>query len=310
MKNRILKALEIKSLRENCINSLHLVGKNFDNNLFLPKLNRFLNKYLYPICLGSTFDRYGNAFIFYSSNLDKKLYKNYNQKDIFCNFGSGSFFHKRWTNFDFKGKTKFYKILQGKEGRDFFHLNLCEENLKLPYKDNSVSLIYCSHTLEHIENKYANIFLKECKRILKNNGVLRLAMPNTIGVLSRNKILNSQKKFSQKMIYDVLLSSCKFMFSDIKKVEKKEIINIAKKTNFSSTFSKLIEKKQFYFNSNHPEKHISYWDHEKLVNLSKELGFKFYVPLLRGHSTVEPFLNLNVFDLSENHLSLYGELIK
>ena len=48
----------------------------------------------------------------------------------------------------------------------------------IPLKDNSVDLIYSSHLLEHIAFKELILFLKECKRILKNNGVFSVCVPN------------------------------------------------------------------------------------------------------------------------------------
>ena len=63
------------------------------------------------------------------------------------------------------------------ENRDFFHIDLCAKNLFIPEADNSVSLIYCSHTLEHLSKKASKRFLKECFRIL-NNGSRELFTKN------------------------------------------------------------------------------------------------------------------------------------
>ncbi|WP_271251635.1 class I SAM-dependent methyltransferase [Pseudanabaena sp. Chao 1811] len=49
----------------------------------------------------------------------------------------------------------------------------------LPFlESNSCSLIYNEHFLEHLSIEQAIFFLKECHRILKSNGVLRIAMPS------------------------------------------------------------------------------------------------------------------------------------
>ena len=49
----------------------------------------------------------------------------------------------------------------------------------LPFLENSsCSLIYNEHFLEHLSIEQAVFFLKECYRILKPNGVLRIAMPS------------------------------------------------------------------------------------------------------------------------------------
>src|SRR5690606_18378616 len=55
----------------------------------------------------------------------------------------------------------------------------------IPYEDNSVDAVYHSHTLEHIDRNLddpANgpglLFTKECRRVLKPGGVLRIVVPD------------------------------------------------------------------------------------------------------------------------------------
>lgn len=47
----------------------------------------------------------------------------------------------------------------------------------LPYADNSVDYIYCSHTPEHISCHECHRFFLEVYRILKPGGGIRLCMP-------------------------------------------------------------------------------------------------------------------------------------
>lgn len=48
----------------------------------------------------------------------------------------------------------------------------------LPYADGSVCYIYAEHFIEHIDQPSALSFLRECKRVMANNGVLRLSTPS------------------------------------------------------------------------------------------------------------------------------------
>ena len=48
----------------------------------------------------------------------------------------------------------------------------------LPYADESVDNIYCSHVIEHIENQYVDKFIMESYRVLKKGGGLRIACPD------------------------------------------------------------------------------------------------------------------------------------
>jgi len=48
----------------------------------------------------------------------------------------------------------------------------------LPYSDESVSLIYASHLIEHLSEGEGESFLKECYRVVKPNGLIRISTPN------------------------------------------------------------------------------------------------------------------------------------
>lgn len=52
-------------------------------------------------------------------------------------------------------------------------------NTKLPFPDDSVSLIYSSHVLEHFSFPEPMMFvLKECLRVLKPSGKFSISVPN------------------------------------------------------------------------------------------------------------------------------------
>jgi len=48
----------------------------------------------------------------------------------------------------------------------------------LPFKENSVSVIYGAHVLEHLYLADAQRLLGECKRVLRPGGVIRLVVPD------------------------------------------------------------------------------------------------------------------------------------
>ena len=48
----------------------------------------------------------------------------------------------------------------------------------IPLEDKSVDYIYTSHLLEHIPFRELNLFLNECKRVLKDKGVFSVCVPN------------------------------------------------------------------------------------------------------------------------------------
>jgi predicted SAM-dependent methyltransferase len=71
-------------------------------------------------------------------------------------------FGKDWTHID---------------GGDYPHLD-SKDIKKLEYEDESVDLIYASHVIEYFDREEVKDVLSEWIRVLKPNGILRLAVPN------------------------------------------------------------------------------------------------------------------------------------
>ena len=70
------------------------------------------------------------------------------------------------------GKWKICDISKGSD----YPCNLNEE--PLPFKNNSVSNIFCSHTMEHIEPRRIPVVFAEMLRVLKPNGKIRIVVPD------------------------------------------------------------------------------------------------------------------------------------
>ncbi len=294
------------SERDYVINNFKFRFKLLHKLGFLSKLAKFINNFFYGIGLGAYFNRYDSSFIIYSSNEDKKLYYKI-EKKLFVNFGSGSFSHKFWKNFDYPGTSEYYKRIQGIQYKDFTPIDLCAENLILPFKNNSVKLIYCSHTLEHLEKKKAIRFLKECARVIENNGVMRIVLPDIKKIADNLKIAVKQDSSLIKKAKNLAYYIC----TPSKKLKSTLITNLVIKSKYNpNKISKEISKKiQIKFNQNNPEYHLSYWDNLIIFKNSKKIGFKKYMPTIGGASLAKPFLNQCVFDNTERNLSFYCELI-
>lgn len=48
----------------------------------------------------------------------------------------------------------------------------------IPYPDRTFDVVYHSHLLEHLDREQAPDFLRECHRVLKDGGVLRVVVPD------------------------------------------------------------------------------------------------------------------------------------
>ncbi len=58
------------------------------------------------------------------------------------------------------------------------HVRYLNLHKPLPFESSSVDAIYASHVWEHLHLHDAVTALKECRRVLRNRGILRLAVPN------------------------------------------------------------------------------------------------------------------------------------
>lgn len=80
------------------------------------------------------------------------------------NLGCGSAFHPDWTNLDFAPHPP--HVL----GYDLRH--------GAPFPDGLFDAVYHSHVLEHMSRQGAPDFLRECLRVLRPGGILRVAVPD------------------------------------------------------------------------------------------------------------------------------------
>ncbi len=90
---------------------------------------------------------------------------------MLVNFGCGTRYHPDWINIDFiqtgKGVIA-HNLLRG-----------------IPFGNNTCDVTYHSHLLEHFPPEEAKKFIKECHRVLKPGGVIRVAVPD-LEVIAKN----------------------------------------------------------------------------------------------------------------------------
>ena len=108
-------------------------------------------------------------------------------KKLKLNLGCGDKTPEGWVNVDyalgawlfkipcFAIFNKKFKLFNIKWSEKIFLHDLRE---KLPWEDNSVDVIYSSHTLEHLFLCEAKTLLQECYRVLKPNGIIRIVVPD------------------------------------------------------------------------------------------------------------------------------------
>lgn len=82
----------------------------------------------------------------------------------YLNVGCGSKYHKDWTNIDMISDSKYVIAVNLLKG--------------IPYPDNQFDVVYHSQVLEHIPKEDAPTFIKECFRVLKPGGIIRIVLPD------------------------------------------------------------------------------------------------------------------------------------
>ena len=75
------------------------------------------------------------------------------------------------------GKRNFGKDWIHIDGGDYEHLH-SKDIRKLPLEDGVADLIYASHVIEYFDREEIVPILKEWHRVLKPDGILRLAVPD------------------------------------------------------------------------------------------------------------------------------------
>lgn len=53
-----------------------------------------------------------------------------------------------------------------------------------PWRDDTIDIVYSSHTLEHFTRNEGLHFLHECHRVLKRDGIIRIVIPDLLYIVS------------------------------------------------------------------------------------------------------------------------------
>jgi predicted SAM-dependent methyltransferase len=91
------------------------------------------------------------------------------------NVGCGNKFHSDWVNVDMISYSPKVKVVDLTKG--------------IPFSDNSFDVVYHSQVLEHIPKEKAEYFIKECYRVLKPNGIIRVVVPDLENIVDEYKRL-------------------------------------------------------------------------------------------------------------------------
>jgi predicted SAM-dependent methyltransferase len=106
------------------------------------------------------------------------------------NVGCGPNAIENWINFDwgilpmlskftlFRTMLINLKILPKNYDIKWAPIKLVDIRRKFPLKNSSIKYIYCSHVIEHFERWEALRILKECYRVISEDGCIRMIVPD------------------------------------------------------------------------------------------------------------------------------------
>jgi predicted SAM-dependent methyltransferase len=113
----------------------------------------------------------------------------------YLNVGCGNKYHKDWINVDMYSNNS-----------DVISCNLLKG---IPFPNEKFEVLYHSQLLEHFPKEKAFDFMKECYRVLKKNGTIRVVVPDLENIVNEyKKYLNENLKNPSKQTeanYDWIL---------------------------------------------------------------------------------------------------------
>lgn len=261
-------------------------------------------------------------YLGYEISLKKiKINKSFDNSKINLNIAAGNYVISGFKSLDLYTEH-YYKSKQ-----EFLETRI-EYDLrkdKIPYSDNSVSNIYISHAIEHVENDAVENFILESFRVLDKGGVLRIACPDSEFLYAVTQFENEYWKWRTPSLsrlerYTTDWSSCtqhdfllrelstpRMRFYNNRIKEKVMDHESVKALNYNNLVEKL--KTGLQFREEHPGDHINNWDFDRLQVLGIKAGFKNIIRS-KWRGSVSEVMSGDDFDKTAPQMSLYVEMIK
>lgn len=259
-----------------------------------------------------------------------KIYNDiYSQADLdsrnFLNVGGNNFDHPYWRNLDIPSQN--YSGTQSKI------INYDLNSLKpLPVPDNSICIVYTSHTIEHVpEKSVANLF-KESHRALKPGGIFRVTTGPDADLDYRaleandkhwfywddwhSKNFDNRKQFLAPNSVPLAERWLAHVATQLAPNEKRESVKYGEKEILTILEQKGLYQSLDFFTSQcqwdaaWTGSHVSWWNSEKIIQFMRDAGFK--VIYKSGyHQSISPVMrNTPLFDSTHPSMSVYVEAIK
>lgn len=241
------------------------------------------------------------------------------QEEIKINIGAGAFAAAGWTNLDFP--SEWYSARQTQA---FIPFDIRKD--ALPFTDGSVAQAYCSHVIEHVEEKHIQTLFPEVFRVLRPHGVFRIVCPDAEALYLatkhspqywgwrddwfRGKWRDPQTPTPVPLDYlvrEIATPRCKQYIKRTTPLPESEL-EAAFQTMEMNDFLNFIVR-GLSFRADAPGDHIQWYSFEKLNALLQRAGFTVLRSGFGG--CVHPEMqDVAIFDTKSPMLSLYVDAIK
>ena len=263
--------------------------------------------------------KYGYKVININPNTSIFLYEDlYEDKSdeevLYLNIGAGPWFHPYWKNLDNR-RANYTKSLNYSD-LDF---DLTSGD-SWPIKDNSLNIVYSSHTIEHLNDKFTLDLMKQAHKKLKSGGIIRLTCPDIdvlLDAYKRNDKYMFREKLNrpqphsihQSIIWAFAAEHCSYISStpSVSDEQIQEDFKSLKQKDFLNKYSDSITIK---FVKDYPKDHKTWFNAEKLLEMLKLAGFEEVYKSAYMQSRSPILRDPRFFDNTHADYSVYVEAVK
>src|ERR1700730_7931242 len=249
----------------------------------------------------------------YGPDVYRNLFPEYSlATKAFVNIGAGDWRHPLWTNVDYFNKYYSYNAKLIDINWDIALLT------RLVLKDESVELVYSSHTIEHLLQRHVDFMLSELARILKPGGVARITTPNIrlyYEAYKRRDIyfnhhyqsrfpFGTDGTFSSDRLSIWLVNE--FATQLVQSAKQGHVPRFTDAQEVDSIFGRYAIMEQgldhftamvdFDLQRHAVGHHVSWWTSEKLCSAMRRAGFSETIVSIRGGSVSPVMRDLRYFD--------------
>jgi predicted SAM-dependent methyltransferase len=236
----------------------------------------------------------------------------------YVNIGALDFLHPLWHNLD--NPTDWNQFSKRQDGNIHLPHDLMSGK-PLPILDNTLSIAYCSHVIEHLRTEDVQFLFNEIYRVLKPGGTFRLVAPDMDqfydAYLRRDELLfqsgvrlyecpTIEQKLLIQFASPLVLSHPAIGH---RKYSDEEIRHVVRSMPREESFEFFLSQVPTHVQKQYPADHINWFTATKTKSLLTAAQFSYVWQSARGQSHLPVLRNTRFFDPYGDH-SLYFESVK